>query len=404
MSLQYKNVDSMTFQDVEDFCLQKLPEGPRLDYKAQIPGELEKLVASFANTMGGTIVLGVDADPTTNTPNWPPKGMPRTPGIEERITALCRDNIYPPVRPQISSVLENPHQPGTVVVVVRVDESPDAPHAVKGRAIYERTGSQNKPCDLAHLDRIQHLLRRRDRIEEQRRDLVARELKRASYQLTDIAFELGEEAGMHSSEVVLDGPRGLPLRWASVIPVFPWRELCPPTECYNALRLFGFGSSSSWQKVPGGSMGIHQMAIGATNRPRNIGVCSISSKGHVFAMECTKETHDYSAATRLFGREPENFFVDLAATRNFATRTFQAAEKFYSEPRVELPGFVLLAIGMLGVLDVKMAPTWGVSPAGKRFVDEDFGCERTLLINELEDDVEKAAGPLFEELKFGFDL
>jgi len=31
MSLQYKNVDSMTFQDVEDFCLQKLPEGPRLD-------------------------------------------------------------------------------------------------------------------------------------------------------------------------------------------------------------------------------------------------------------------------------------------------------------------------------------------------------------------------------------
>jgi len=46
----------------------------------------------------------------------------------------------------------------------------------------------------------------------------------------------------------------------------------------------------------------------------------------------------------------------------------------------------------------------GVSPAGKRFVDEDFGCERTLLINELVDDVEKSAGPLFEELKFGFDL
>ena len=64
----------------------------------------------------------------------------------------------------------------------------------------------------------------------------------------------------------------------------------------------------------------------------------------------------------------------------------------------------MLAVGLRGVLDVKMALAWGVSPAGKRFVDEDFGCERTLLINELEDDVEKAAGPLFEELKFGFDL
>ena len=404
MSLLYKSIDSITFQDVEDFCLQELPEGPRLDYKAQIPRELEKLVASFANTMGGTIVFGVDGDPTTNTPKWPPTGMPRIPGIEERITALCRDNIYPPVRPQISSVLENPHQPGTVVVVVRVDESPDAPHAVKGRYIYERTGSQNKPYDLAHLDRIQHLLRRRDRIEEQRRDLVARELKRAAHQLADIALELGEEAGMKSSEVVPNGPRGLPLRWASVIPVFPWRELCPTTVCYEALRLFGFSSASSWQKVPGGAMGIDQTAIGGTNRLHNIGVCSISLKGHVFAMQCTRETHDYSAATRLSGKEPENYFVDLAATRHFATRTFQAAAKFYLEPRVELPGYLLLAIGLLGVLDVKMALARGVSPAGKRFVDEDFSCERTLLINELEDDVEKAAEPLFEELKFGFDL
>src|SRR5438270_1286900 len=138
MSLWYKEVESITFSDIEAFCSQDIAEGTRLDYKAQIPGELEKVVAAFANTLGGLILLGVEADRKTNKPVWPLKGMPNAAGIEERITAICRDNIYPPVRPLISGIIENPHATGTALAVIRVDESPEAPHAVKG-LIYERT-------------------------------------------------------------------------------------------------------------------------------------------------------------------------------------------------------------------------------------------------------------------------
>ncbi len=110
MSLWHKPMELVTFEDIEDFCQQGHAEGLALDYKAEIPSKLHKLVAAFANSLGGLIVFGIEADKVTNKPVWPPKGMKRTPGIEERITAMCRDNIYPPVRPQISTIIDNPQR------------------------------------------------------------------------------------------------------------------------------------------------------------------------------------------------------------------------------------------------------------------------------------------------------
>ena len=190
MSLWYKQPELIDFNDIEAFLRQGTPEGPRLDYKAEIPKELQKVVAAFANTLGGIIILGVEGDRATNQPIWPPRGMQKVSGIEERITAICRDNIYPPVRPQLSPVIDNLHAAGTVLTVLRVDESPEAPHAVGG-LIYERTGSQGKPCNLSEIDRIKHLLERRGRIEEQRAALVDDELKRASRYLAEIRLTLG---------------------------------------------------------------------------------------------------------------------------------------------------------------------------------------------------------------------
>ena len=107
MSLWYRPIRDITFDDVDAFCSMKLSEGTRLDYKvsvsekgnAQAP-RLEKLVAAFANTLGGIILLGVDADKKTNQPIWPPAdGMPDEPGIEDQIISICQANIFPPVRP-----------------------------------------------------------------------------------------------------------------------------------------------------------------------------------------------------------------------------------------------------------------------------------------------------------------
>ena len=112
MSLWHKPVELVTFDDIEAFCQLGYTEGPRLDYKAEIPNKLHKVVAAFANSLGGLIVLGIEADKATNKPAWPPRGMKKAPGIEERITAICRDNIYPPVCPKSAPSFRTPTMPG----------------------------------------------------------------------------------------------------------------------------------------------------------------------------------------------------------------------------------------------------------------------------------------------------
>jgi hypothetical protein len=48
------------------FCQTKQAEGARLDYKGTaFPKDLAKIIAAFSNTLGGLILLGVDADGAT---------------------------------------------------------------------------------------------------------------------------------------------------------------------------------------------------------------------------------------------------------------------------------------------------------------------------------------------------
>jgi len=97
--LYTKPINDITFQDVLDFCEQKTPENFRLDYKKVLPSneKLAKLIAAFANTYGGVIVVGINA----------PKGIPNNPfeGIdydenmkyEERIQSIIISHINEPV-------------------------------------------------------------------------------------------------------------------------------------------------------------------------------------------------------------------------------------------------------------------------------------------------------------------
>src|SRR5207302_11467814 len=101
VSIWHKPIDQITFDDVKVFCTETPQrEGIRLDYKAEIPKHLDKLLCAFANTLGGMIILGVEGN-NANEPVWPPKGMSDTKGISERITQIGAEAVYPPVRPHI---------------------------------------------------------------------------------------------------------------------------------------------------------------------------------------------------------------------------------------------------------------------------------------------------------------
>jgi schlafen family protein len=165
MTLWNRPIDTIAFEDIELFCRSGVTEGPRLDFKSKIPSDLAKTICAFANTLGGLIILGVDSDRTTGQAIWPAAGLTDGRGIRERISQICTDAIYPPVRPQMGLVRETPEKPGAYVLVVRIDESPETPHAINNRTrVYIRTDDRSEPIDLADIDRIQQMLDRRRQI------------------------------------------------------------------------------------------------------------------------------------------------------------------------------------------------------------------------------------------------
>ncbi len=409
MSLWYKQAENITYQDIDAFCLQQYPEGLRLDYKLDIPKDLARLVAAFANTLGGIILLGVEADKIANKPVWPStKGMPKKQGIDEQITSICRDGIYPPVRPRISSIIDNPNVADTVLTVIRVDESPDAPHAVKNQ-VYERTGSQDKPYRLSHINKIANLLRRRSRIEKERLAMIRRELKRSCRQIADLRITLANNAGLLPTSPTTKYPNGLPIRWASAIPAYPWRDLCTPQKCFENLALFQRNSSQllAWQKVPGGAFGRKNIAAGMSTAVADAMCCSLSTKGHVFAIECVNEACLDADLRRQNKLKPNSTpLIAFEATTAFASRLFDVAAAFYTAPGIELPGYILLAIGLIDVYGCQMTINAGVpgGSTGKPFLDDNY--EHGDLCMPVDELIAgpAAAAPLFDALKFGFDL
>jgi hypothetical protein len=412
MSLWNKPIDTITLRDVEDFCDQGQPEGPRLDYKADVPKDLAKVVAAFANTTGGLIVLGVAADPKTNTPAWPTpqggRGLPFTKGIEERLVAICQDNITPPVLPEVSRVFENPHLLGHALAVVRVGVSPEAPHAVVGY-VYERTGSQGRPYDFAKIDRIEHLLGRRRGLEETREASIRTQIDRALHQLQGRRLHYIQPRGLYGPAEEAEYWMSVPLRWASVIPVYPWHDLCTPAECYGRHR--AFSRATQVQRVPGGSFAI-QCLSPAERKP--LGRSSVTSRGHVFAIEWAHESEfNYEdSAKKVNGNRvaPENFWVSFDLAKEFVCQAFDEAAKFYGGVRGDLTGYLLLSAGFLDVRHHRMyrSPVGGEPSSdvhrGARFPDETFRADLTRTASEFLRASGDAAAELLDQVAYGFDL
>ena len=153
-----KPFSEIEFDDIKAFC-EEWTEGIRVEYKQEIPNTIPKIVSSFANTLGGILIFGVETN-DNNEAKFPIEGMPKKNGFEETINDATFNGIYPPVTPEVK-VYDVPDKPGNVVVLVRVNESPEAPHAIQNETkVYIRVGSTTQPTKLADIDRIQYMLKR----------------------------------------------------------------------------------------------------------------------------------------------------------------------------------------------------------------------------------------------------
>lgn len=346
MSLWNKRLSKIDFTDLDEFCKAGYTEGVQLDYKREIPKDLAKLAAAFANTRGGLILLGVEADTTTNKPkDWPCKGMESKSGISEQIMQICRDAIYPPIMPEISPVIDDPNNAKRVFMVVRVDESPQAPHSIQNSTkVYIRTRDANHPIELADLGRIAFLIERRKEPNAFREQLLSRQLNRMERRMIQSPLSTA------------------PIVWWSILPEFPHQHLCRLDTCKSAL----FGNSS-YQRVQDGYWDLRSGNGLLNNTSKDKTISGSTCFGDLF------HAHLFHLNTHRTMPGP-----------TIAKKTLQFinhSREFYSRDNVVYPGLLRLTVGCERVADLAMK-TFGPEGIEPRCPDATLRLERTIRMEE----------------------
>lgn len=207
----------ITVEHIRSFCA-NFNEGYRVEYKrnfdANVREKVPKVLASFANSHGGVLVVGVNAP--NGVPQPPFEGFERQPREEFPLTVenICLQGIYPPLLPRTTVV--DSDIAGRVFLIIEVDESAQAPHAIENSTkVYVRTGNAANPYDLANVDSIFELAKRRKDPFELRARLIERAKKRFSTHIeTKRAVDPNAAANSATFLRLSIGPR------------FPIQELC----------------------------------------------------------------------------------------------------------------------------------------------------------------------------------
>ncbi|MCY4344365.1 MAG: putative DNA binding domain-containing protein [Gammaproteobacteria bacterium] len=118
------------------------PEGKTLEFKRELssPNPILRSVVAFANTAGGTILIGVE-DKTRHV-----RGVNDPLALEEKVANLICDTISPRLLPDIEILRYR----SSHVLAVRVHPSPNRPHHLGSEpenGTYVRVGSTNRRAD-----------------------------------------------------------------------------------------------------------------------------------------------------------------------------------------------------------------------------------------------------------------
>lgn len=131
------------------------PEGKTLEFKRDLssPDGVLKTLVAFANTAGGTVLVGVE-DRTRNV-----RGVPDALDVEERIANIVSDSIAPRLLPEIEIL---PWR-RTQVIAIQVHPSAARPHYLKRdgaeSGTYVRVGSTNRRADAEMLQELRRAAR-----------------------------------------------------------------------------------------------------------------------------------------------------------------------------------------------------------------------------------------------------
>ncbi len=136
-------------------------EGYEIEYKKEFIKGIGKSVASFANSSGGWIVIGVETQD-----NAPKKLTP------QKLSGNAHDTLEdrctsPNINPNcvFDHIIVDSGKADKQYIVIKIPESFNSPHLYKGR-IYVRTGAKSEPVVLENYDQIARMFRlKRERVE-----------------------------------------------------------------------------------------------------------------------------------------------------------------------------------------------------------------------------------------------
>jgi ATP-dependent DNA helicase RecG len=133
----------------------KRSEGKTLEFKHDLssPGGALKTIVAFANTAGGTLLVGVE-DRSRHV-----RGVTDALNLEERLANLVSDRISPRIVPEIEIL---PWR-RTQVLALQIHPSPSRPHHLtrEGPAagVYVRVGSTNRRADAELIEELRRYAR-----------------------------------------------------------------------------------------------------------------------------------------------------------------------------------------------------------------------------------------------------
>ncbi|MGD0767474.1 MAG: ATP-binding protein [Tepidisphaeraceae bacterium] len=382
----------ISFDDIRDFCAQKPPEGTSLDYKSDFTEKLDQLICAFANTHGGLIILGVESEKADDTPTWPPGGPPgvvKSDGMELRVQQIAAEAIYPPVPVEVSRPIDIPAKADRVLIVIRIQPSPTAPHAIdRNRRVYERTGNRNHPNELADMGRIKFLLDRRLNIEAARLDGIEREIVRATRRLSS--------------------QPSLPLRWVSVSPTLPYAPILTNEDCVRWHSVWRFGSRR--QQAPGGSIGTDTRSVSLDNTVNlEYRYASISTSGHIFAAERAFEVLENIKAEKAMAEATKSptysdrAWINFDAFATLIRESFDFATRVHTSLGASRHNLLTISVGVRNALDVGIFSADRRVKSGHRFPDDAFRDEVTFYLDREAKD-SSTVHEVFDHLIFAFDM
>jgi hypothetical protein len=214
-----------------------VPEDSDLEFKGELYGngdsarrELASDVASFANTVGGLIILGIEEDAQGRADELP--GVALSDAEQNRMHQIVASLVAPAPPLDIRQV-EDPARPSHGLFLLSVPRSPGAPHAVRineGYRYPRRTGTTT-----SYLTEYEIALAYRERFA----GLQAQQELSLQYE-NDLVVELADEGVFAVLTLVPDQPGELPINHANFQVV--QRELLTD-------RMLEIFDGYSWQRV-----------------------------------------------------------------------------------------------------------------------------------------------------------